>query len=400
MGTGVDKSKPRKPTPKGAGNALPVVDAKSTRSLIQPLLRWFASHARDLPWRHSGPPGRRNPYQTMVSEFMLQQTQVSRVIEKYEPFLANFPTVERLAKAPESAVLAAWSGLGYYRRARLLHAAAQDVVTNHGGTIPKDAESLKTIRGIGPYTAGAIASIAFDQPAPLVDGNVARVLMRIFAQPGRAGDKRVDLWTWQTAATLIRSLPSDASPGACNEALMELGATVCTPKSPRCGECPLRKACRSCLDGLTAEIPEPKQRTSRETLHLVTLLIAGADRTLMVEDRPATGLFANLTQPPTIDFSASPTDAELRRAIAAYLGLSPSSVTKTTLVESFTHTLTHRELMVGAYSIHLRKLPDMSILNRRWVQQDELSQLPLANLHKRLLVLGFEQVATPKQRSG
>lgn len=387
-------AKPPKRQPRRSPLAVPGEDL---RPLIRPLLRWFATQARDLPWRHSGPPGRRDPYQTMVSEFMLQQTQVSRVLEKYTPFLATFPTIRSLASAPESAVLAAWSGLGYYRRARLLHAAAQDVLSLHSGQLPQDVETLLTLRGIGPYTAGAIASIAFDQPAPLVDGNVSRVLMRIFAQNGRPGDKVIDSWTWQTAATLIQSIPKDASAGACNEALMELGATVCTPKAPRCLDCPLRKQCRAHTEGRTAEIPAPKERAKREKLHLATFLISGPTGTLMVEDRPKSGLFANLTQPPTIDFSEAPTAAELRREAARHLGIPIEALLK---VESFTHTLTHRELLVTAYRVQPKRPPNMKVLNRRMVRQSELCDLPLANLHKRLLLLGFAQAATRASKGG
>jgi A/G-specific adenine glycosylase len=387
-------TKPPKRQPRRSPVTVPCEDL---RPLIRPLMRWFATQARDLPWRHSGPPGRRDPYQTMVSEFMLQQTQVSRVLEKYTPFLSTFPTIDSLARAPEPAVLAAWSGLGYYRRARLLHAAAQDVVSQHAGRLPQDVKTLLTIRGIGPYTAGAIASIAFDEPAPLVDGNVSRVLMRLFAQSGRPGDKEIDRWTWQTAATLIQSLPKGSSAGACNEALMELGATVCTPKVPRCHECPLGKICRAHQGGLTADIPAPKERARRETLHLATFLIWGPAGTLMVEDRPKSGLFANLTQPPTVDFPEAPTAAELRREAERHLGTPVEALSK---VESFTHTLTHRELLVTAYQAQPKRPPNMKILNRRMVRQSDLCDLPLANLHKRLLLLGFAQAATRASKGG
>ena len=192
------------------------------------LLAWYDVHARDLPWRES-----RDPYRVWVSEIMLQQTRVAAVIEHYHEFLRRFPTVEKLASARESSVLAAWSGLGYYRRARMLHAAAKVVARERRGTFPETADAWRTLPGVGRYTAAAIASIAFGEPVAVVDGNVERVLQRIAGKaiPG----ERV----WQQAENLLdRNRPGDF-----NQAMMELGATVCTPRTPACLTCPLVKLC-------------------------------------------------------------------------------------------------------------------------------------------------------------
>ena len=192
------------------------------------LLAWYDAHARALPWREN-----RDPYCVWVSEIMLQQTRVAAVIEHYHEFLRRFPTVEKLAGAREASVLAAWSGLGYYRRARMLHAAAKVIVRDLGGKFPTTAEGWRALPGIGRYTAAAIASIAFGEPAAVVDGNVARVLQRVSGE--RLAGKRL----WLSAEDLL----DRERPGDFNQALMELGATVCTPRAPACLTCPVKELC-------------------------------------------------------------------------------------------------------------------------------------------------------------
>ena len=199
------------------------------------LLRWFRRYGRDLPWRRT-----RDPYQIMVSEFMLQQTQVSRVEEYYPRFLAAFPTVADLAEAAPRVVREQWDGLGYYRRAANLHALAQRVVEKHDGIIPRDRDSLQSLPGVGRYTAGAVLTFAYEHAEPAVDTNVGRVIRRAFhprAKKDARGEKRI----WATAAALVPK----SGPGAWsfNQAIMELGALVCTARIARCGDCPVRKAC-------------------------------------------------------------------------------------------------------------------------------------------------------------
>src|ERR1700751_2793949 len=187
------------------------------------LLAWYDPHARELPWRES-----RDPYRVWGSEIMLQQTRVAAVVEHYHEFLRRFPAVQKLAAARESSVLAAWSGLGYYRRARMLHAAAKLVAREPGGEFPRTAEELRTLPGVGRYTAAAIASIAFGEPVAVVDGNVGRVLQRFSG--GRLSGE--DFWL------VANSLLDRGRPGDFNQAMMELGATVCTPRGPACMACP------------------------------------------------------------------------------------------------------------------------------------------------------------------
>ncbi|HMH00769.1 MAG TPA: A/G-specific adenine glycosylase [Terriglobales bacterium] len=192
------------------------------------LLDWYERSRRDLPWREN-----RDPYRIWLSEIMLQQTRVAAVVDYYGKFLLRFPTVNKLASARESSVLAAWSGLGYYRRARMLHAAAKEIVKKYAGKFPQSTEQLRTLPGIGRYTAAAIASIAFDEPIAVVDGNVERVIERL------AGEHLPEKELWQTAQELL----SPSRPGDFNQAVMELGATVCFPREPMCLACPVREMC-------------------------------------------------------------------------------------------------------------------------------------------------------------
>jgi A/G-specific adenine glycosylase len=201
------------------------------------LLRWFHRHGRDLPWRRT-----RDPYAVLVSEFMLQQTQVNRVVGYYGRFLEVFPTVDALAAAPPGQVREAWEGLGYYRRAENLHRLARAVVTDHAGTIPRDPDLLCALPGVGKYTAGAVRSFAYEEAVPAVDTNVARVIRRAFhprLRSGASAERRV----WATAGALQPRRGRSA--WAFNQAIMELGALICTARVAKCGECPVRLVCRS-----------------------------------------------------------------------------------------------------------------------------------------------------------
>jgi A/G-specific adenine glycosylase len=211
------------------------------------LLAWYDAHARDLPWRES-----RDPYRVWVSEIMLQQTRVAAVIEHYYEFLRRFPTLNNLAAAREASVLAAWSGLGYYRRARMLHAAAKVVARERGGTFPETADDWRTLPGVGRYTAAAIASIAFGEAVAVVDGNVERVLQRIVGK-AISGER-----LWQLAESLL----DHNRPGDFNQAMMELGATVCTPRAPGCLTCPLVELCAA--RGEIAGVGKKSRQAQRE----------------------------------------------------------------------------------------------------------------------------------------
>ncbi|MFM7519564.1 MAG: A/G-specific adenine glycosylase [Planctomycetota bacterium] len=252
------------------------LEARAIAAVRRVLLRWYARTARDLPWRRAP-----DPYRVWISETMLQQTQVERVCDAFGRFLDSFPTVAALAAADESAVLRAWEGLGYYRRARQLHAAARVVVAEHGGRLPEDDGALRRLPGIGRYTAGAIRSIALGQPAPIVEANSRRVLARLVghrAEVGGAADEPL----WQVAARLVP--PQGA--GAFNQALMDLGATVCTPRAPRCTRCPLLGHCRAHAGGLTGSIPRLPRPRAAEVREETALVIRHAEHVLVEQRRP------------------------------------------------------------------------------------------------------------------
>ena len=236
------------------------------------LQAWYDEHARTLPWR-----GIHDPYRTWVSETMLQQTRVETVRGYYERFLARFPTVEQLAAAPLDEVLKLWEGLGYYSRARNLHRGAQQVIHDFGGKIPADVKQLRSISGIGPYTAGAIASIAYDIPVPAVDGNVIRVISRLTGIRENVGIPSVRRQLEQKAAALVPT----CRPGDYNQALMDLGSAVCVPGTPNCEACPLKEICDAYRVGDAEELPVlPRKNPPRQIEYDVCLVISG-ERILM-----------------------------------------------------------------------------------------------------------------------
>jgi A/G-specific adenine glycosylase len=242
--------------------------------VLEPLIRWFEEHQRPLPWRVSY-----DPYQVWVSEVMLQQTQVETALPYYERFIKEFPSIRSLAKAPDERVLTLWAGLGYYRRAKNLVAAAREVAAKHGAKIPSDYDALMDLPGIGQYMAGAILSIAFNKPYPVVDGNVRRVLSRIY---GWTDENPKALW--DAAARLVR----EAEPRLVNQALMELGATVCSFRSPRCLICPVQESCVALKTGMTEKIPAVKKRPATVHVHLFAVVHRKSERYLM---KPVDGMW-------------------------------------------------------------------------------------------------------------
>ncbi|MCS6856862.1 MAG: A/G-specific adenine glycosylase, partial [Sandaracinaceae bacterium] len=228
------------------------------------LLKWYRASARPLPWRLTS-----DPYAIWVSEVMLQQTQVERVLLFYEPFLRRFPSIQALASASWEEVLAAWRGLGYYQRARLLHQSAQIIVRDHNGVIPQDPKLLRQLPGVGPYMAGAIASIAFGLPEPAIDGNVARVLSRICKIEFPLGTRESNAALWKEAHFWVQC----ERPGEVNQALIECGAVLCTPRRPKCATCPLCSDCLAKRDDVVEWLPRPRLRRPPQRWSVVALLI-------------------------------------------------------------------------------------------------------------------------------
>lgn len=288
------------------------------------IVTWQRSHGRhDLPWQTTP-----CPYRTWVSEIMLQQTQVSVVVDYYTRWMASFPTLESLAKAPLDTVLEHWAGLGYYARARNLHKAAQQVLAKHGGALPDDLASLEALPGIGRSTAGAILSLGFGQVAAILDGNVKRVLARhagIEGWPGRSAVLR-QLW-----AVAEARLP-DGNAAAYTQGLMDLGASLCSRHNAACSDCPVASDCAARLTGKQAAIPAPKPKQARREQQSL-ILLATNDGQVLLQRRPGSGVRGGLWAPPILD-----ANADVAAALAA-LGLTAVSETKPLPV--VTHELTH-----------------------------------------------------------
>lgn len=355
---------------------------------MQALIDWFAAHARVLPWRagagRDGALGSaaRDPFASLVSEFMLQQTQVSRVIEFFPRFMARFPTVADLAAAPEVEVMAAWAGLGYYRRARHLHAAAKRVVAEFGGRVPAGVDELRTLPGVGRYTAGAIASIVFGVPEPALDGNVARVLLRLEGEDLAPDAKETTVHLWDVAGRHARAA-SDSAPGgagAWNEAIMELGATVCVPPpaEPRCGHCPLAASCRARANGTQGQIPRPKARAKVTRLNVAVVVIRDGRGRIRLEQRGETGLWAGLWQPPTVEKAGTIPASEVAALAAMRGGGVPRRVGR------FTHQLTHRLLAVTVYSAAAGACR-VKAKAGTWADAGQLAALGVSTMHQKAI---------------
>lgn len=326
------------------------------------LLDWYDKNARELPWRSDT-----NPYRTWVSEIMLQQTQVETVIPYFERFIRRFPDLKSLASASQAEVLQEWEGLGYYTRARNLHKCAQLLCSEFNCQLPADLEALRKLPGIGRYTAGAIASIAFGLPAPALDANIRRVLARLLELREPAGSRTGEKTLWEAAE---RFLPSTRF-GDYNQALMELGALVCKPSAPACGDCPLRGQCLAYANGSQTELPV---RALKPTVphYTVTAAVIRKGEEVLIAQRPQRGLLAGLWEFP--GGKLEPGDADLpaclRREILEELGV---EIQVGALLGVYKHAYTHFRITLHAFACAL--LPGQLIPGSetvRWVQPTEL----------------------------
>jgi A/G-specific adenine glycosylase len=362
--------------PSQANSAL---SAKELAAFRRALLRWYDEHHRDLPWRVT-----RDPYCIWLSEIMLQQTRVAAVLDHYRIFLERFPNVQALAAASEDAVLAAWSGLGYYRRARMLHQAARQIAKQHGGCFPQTSDAWLALPGIGRYTAAAIASIAFAEPVAVVDGNVERVLQRFIG---------INLTTpqiWQHAQALL----ADSRPGDFNQAMMELGATVCVPREPRCPMCPVRKWCvtqqsgRSPINAITA-IPierrappsggTPAPNSSRQVKREVWCVLNQRDGGIRLVQRPKkAALMPGMWELPQSSEPPRPMPA------SAHWRTFRHSITVT---DYTVHVV--RNAPLRNTSLRNAPLPDTPPAAKgKWIAIDRIPQIPITGLTRKILKAG------------
>jgi A/G-specific adenine glycosylase len=342
---------------------------------VKNLLRWYAVNARSLPWR-----GLNNPYATWVSEIMLQQTRVETVIPYFERWMKLFPTIDALAAAPLGDILAAWEGLGYYGRARNLHEAARIVVSHFGGQLPRDLRKLRSLPGIGRYTAGAIASIAFGLDVPALDGNIRRVLSRLFdiSEPVQspAGEKIL----WELAGA---NLPPGQA-GDYNQALMELGALICTPRSPDCGHCPLSAQCKSFQSGNQEFRPVLRARTAIPH-HTVTAAVIQREGKVLITQRPLDGLLGGLWEFPGGKLQAGESLQDcLVREIQEELGVKIQVGEK---FGSFNHAYTHFRVTLHAFLCCIENGSEpipIQAKDLRWVSPGELAAFPMGKIDRQI----------------
>lgn len=338
------------------------------------LLHWFIQEQRDLPWRKD-----QDPYKVWVSEIMLQQTKVDTVIPYFNRFIEQFPTIEALSKAEEEKVLKAWEGLGYYSRARNLHAAVKEVHEKYNGKVPDTPAEISELKGVGPYTAGAILSIAYGVPEPAVDGNVMRVLSRIVSiweDIAKAKSRKV----FEEA---VRILISYQNPSFFNQALMELGALVCTPTSPSCLLCPVREHCQAFHDGTVNELPVKTRKKKVTSLQLAAIVLEDEEGRTLIHKRESTGLLANLWEFPNIEIvqTLQSEKDQLEEALAQKYG---ATIEVGDMVARIEHVFSHLIWNINVYKGKLLYL-DQEAADLKRVNQEEIKPYPFPVSHQKMM---------------
>ena len=347
-----------------------------TTSISLPLLAWFDTHQRPLPWRIT-----RDPYAIWVSEVMLQQTTVTAVVNYFHRFMAAFPTVEALAEADEQQILRMWEGLGYYRRARHLHAAARHLVSEHDGQLPDDPAIWAALPGVGRYILGAVLSQAFDRRLPIVEANSLRVLARLF---GEERDPRISAgkaWVWQTAEELLpRKRVGDH-----NQALMELGALICTVATPKCGECPLRKVCIAKKLGKQDSIPPKPKAKTITAVREVAVIVRDRSRVLLCQRSPTASRWANMWEVPHGELQAGESDADAAVWIAKELtgltvapGAEVMTIRHAVTRYAITMVCVDAKRIAGRFSSKL-------YAEGRWLKIEELADYPVSSPQRKLM---------------
>lgn len=356
-------------------------------ALQRRLLDWFARHRRPLPWRNS-----RDPYRIWVSEVMLQQTTTTAVIPYYERFLAAFPTVEALAQADEEDVLRLWQGLGYYRRAQHLHAAARTLVQHYGGRLPDDPDMWRSLPGVGRYICAAVLSQAFDRPLPIVEANSLRVLTRLYGYRGDPRQGAGQRWVWRAAQAL---LPTQGV-GDFNQALMELGSLVCTSHPPRCGVCPWQRWCRAQQHGEQDRIPPPAVRQAPVEVQELAVLIRHGSRLLLCQRPAGANRWPRLWEVPHAEIpSAGDARAQLPELVHQLTALEVRPLQYLTVL---CHSVTRFRIHLHAWSAQYLRGTFASGFYEAvvWVTPQELDRFPLSSPQRRLLETQAAQVVNPK----
>jgi A/G-specific adenine glycosylase len=367
----------------------------SPHRIVPLLLEWFGRNARDLPWRRT-----RDPYAIWVSEIMLQQTQVKTVVPFWDRWMAALPTIRSLARAKPQKIHKLWEGLGYYTRVRNMQRAARLILKNHGGQFPATFDDVLQLPGIGRYTAGAVCSIAFNQPQPILDGNVIRLLSRAFAIDGNPRDRAVNAKLWELADCLVKqahrhsTLDKTHAPSKrrsvkiangstfcshLNQSLMELGALVCTPRKPRCDQCPLGKSCLARKQRLIEVLPNLAPRPGTTRRRFVAFVVRrGAE--VLVRQRPAGVVNAHLWEFPNSEVSNG--DVEPRKAALTVSGVILDGLTPLCTIR---HSITRYRIRLDVFEARPAGSVDSKSISGRWVRRNELHRLAFASAHKKIL---------------
>lgn len=347
------------------------------RSIVVPLLKWFAGNARDLPWRRT-----RDPYAIWVSEIMLQQTQVKTVIPYWQRWTKQLPDIASLAAADEDTVIKLWEGLGYYSRGRNLQKAAKRIYDELAGRFPRDLAGMLALPGVGRYTAGAICSIAYNQPEPLVDGNVARVLTRLLGIEQSPKDKPVTDRLWSVADELVKHTvtlqkPRQRNASDFNQAMMELGALVCTPRNPLCGDCPLKGRCTARKQNKVETIPVLAKRAATTNRRFIGFLIAWRGK-VFVQRRPSGEVNAGFWEFPNWQVN----DAELKPAALAKRELKLGQAKFQPLC-NINHSITRYRNRLEMIVAEPKRKPRLAKLKGEWLPVAKLAELPLTAAHRK-----------------
>ena len=348
------------------------ITPRELRKFQRKLLKWFHAHRRELPWRES-----RDAYRVWVAEVMLQQTRIAAVLPYYHRFLRRFPCVQSLARAREQEVLKLWSGLGYYSRARNLQRAAGEIVTRHGGKFPREREAALKLPGVGSYTAAAVLSIAYDAPLAVLDGNVARVLARLGAERGELRAPR----RWKALAGAAQRLLATRAAGDWNQALMELGETICTPRSPRCEACPVARWCRARALGVLDEIPARRRKRAPVRVKIAAAILRDRrGRTMLVKDPGAHDgvLFSRMWQFPAVEV-AQDAEAELAEHLRATLKIAAVSLEA---LEQARHGVTFRNITLLPFLVRVGRLPRRE--RTQIVPLGSLARLPISSATRKI----------------
>lgn len=336
------------------------------------LINWYLTEKRDLPWRKD-----QDPYKVWVSEIMLQQTRVDTVIPYFTSFIEKFPTIEALADANEEEVLKAWEGLGYYSRVRNLQSAVKEVKESYGGVVPNSPHKISKLKGVGPYTKGAILSIAYNIPEPAVDGNVMRVLSRILSIWEDIAKPK----TRKTFEDVTYELISRDDPSSFNQALMELGALICTPTSPSCLLCPVREHCTAFEEGVQAELPIKSKKKKPKPLQMAAAVLHDSDGNLYIHKRPSTGLLANLWEHPNFEIVAT-TGKTYREQLADYLQTEyEAKVVLSELAGTVEHIFSHLIWNISIFIAEVKNSPNENLVA---VSPEELSKFAFPVSHQKI----------------